>query len=43
MPKFWNYMFTFGRKVEENEFEFPGFSQRRTRHVNSDDFTQGVY
>jgi hypothetical protein len=30
MPTLWKYVFTFGRKSEENEFNFPGFSQRQT-------------
>jgi hypothetical protein len=29
-PQFWKYMFTFGRKDHENEFEFPQFRARRT-------------
>lgn len=41
MPPLWRYMLTFGRKSEENEFEFPRFGQRRTRTPNSNDFTQG--
>ncbi|KAE9377376.1 hypothetical protein N431DRAFT_194425 [Stipitochalara longipes BDJ] len=41
-PSFWRYMFTFGRKSEENEFEFPRFGQRRIRDPNSDSYTQGV-
>jgi hypothetical protein len=41
MPPFWKYIFTFGRKSEENEFEFPKFGQRRTRNPNADGFTQG--
>lgn len=28
MPPFWKCMFTFGRKSQENEFEFPGFRKR---------------
>jgi len=27
-PQFWKCVFTFGRKTEENEFEFPGFRAR---------------
>ncbi|OCK74722.1 hypothetical protein K432DRAFT_363217 [Lepidopterella palustris CBS 459.81] len=27
---FWKCVFTFGRKTDENEFEFPGFRARRT-------------
>jgi len=34
-PSFWKSMFTFGRKSEENEFEFPGFNCRKTRAGNS--------
>ncbi|KAE8444552.1 hypothetical protein EG329_014476 [Mollisiaceae sp. DMI_Dod_QoI] len=30
MPPFWKHMFTFGRKTEENEFQFPHFSRRHT-------------
>jgi len=41
MPSFWKYMFTFGRKSEENEFEFPRFGQRRTRDIGSKSSTQG--
>jgi hypothetical protein len=41
MPPFWRYVFTFGRKSEENEFEFPKFGQRRTRNPSADGFTQG--
>ena len=29
-PQFWKCVFTFGRKTEENEFEFPGFRVRNT-------------
>ncbi|KAH7323468.1 hypothetical protein BKA65DRAFT_69674 [Rhexocercosporidium sp. MPI-PUGE-AT-0058] len=29
-PNFWKFMFAFGRKSEENEFEFPGFNRRKT-------------
>jgi hypothetical protein len=25
-PQIWKYAFTFGRKYEENEFQFPGFA-----------------
>lgn len=32
-PKLWNCMFTFGRKSEENEFEFPGFRRRQIRQL----------
>ncbi len=41
MPLFWRYMFTFGRKSEENEFEFPGFGQRWTKDPSSNSSTQG--
>jgi len=30
-PQFWKFAFAFGRKFEENEFEFPGFRARHTR------------
>ena len=30
MPTLWKYVFTFGRKSQENEFNFPGFGQRQT-------------
>jgi hypothetical protein len=28
--QFWKFVFTFGRKWTENEFEFPGFRARRS-------------
>ncbi|KAH7323474.1 hypothetical protein BKA65DRAFT_555156 [Rhexocercosporidium sp. MPI-PUGE-AT-0058] len=34
-PSFWKCVLTFGRKSEENEFEFPGFSARRSRDRRS--------
>ncbi|KAH9211753.1 hypothetical protein DL95DRAFT_369317 [Leptodontidium sp. 2 PMI_412] len=34
-PNFWRCMFAFGRKSEENEFEFPGFNRRKTHAGNS--------
>jgi hypothetical protein len=33
----WNYVFTFGRKYEENEFEFPDFIARRPLARSSHD------
>ncbi|CZR67923.1 uncharacterized protein PAC_17822 [Phialocephala subalpina] len=30
MPPFWKHMFTFGRKIQENEFQFPHFARRST-------------
>jgi hypothetical protein len=30
MRTLWKYVFAFGRKSEENEFNFPGFGQRHT-------------
>lgn len=32
--EFWNCAFAFGRKCEENEFEFPSFRMRRTPSAN---------
>jgi hypothetical protein len=29
-PQLWKYVFAFGQKSEENEFDFPGFRQRRS-------------
>ncbi|PGH16149.1 hypothetical protein AJ79_01916 [Helicocarpus griseus UAMH5409] len=29
-PSFWNYVFAFGRKSQENEFAFPGFRGKTT-------------
>ena len=29
-PQFWKCVFTFGRRSEDHEFEFPGFRARRT-------------
>ncbi|KAG4422124.1 hypothetical protein IFR04_004751 [Cadophora malorum] len=34
-PNFWKCVFTFGRKSEENEFEFPGFNCRKARAEKS--------
>jgi len=36
LPQFWKCVFTFGRKCEENEFEFPAFRARRTPATMSD-------
>jgi hypothetical protein len=33
MPPFWKFMFTFGRKKEENEFQFPHFARRGTAGI----------
>ncbi|KAH8774172.1 hypothetical protein BGZ57DRAFT_763271 [Hyaloscypha finlandica] len=40
MPPFWRCVFTFGRKSEENEFEFPRFGQRRSRNPKSNSVIQ---
>jgi hypothetical protein len=34
MPPFWKFMFTFGRKSEENEFQFPHFARRRSGGIH---------
>jgi len=34
---FWRFVFTFGRKIAENEFEFPGFKRRRTHSAGGEE------
>jgi hypothetical protein len=41
MPNLWKYIFTFGRKSEENEFHFPGFGQRQTSQRSTGSATYG--
>lgn len=41
MPSFWKHVFTFGRKTEENEFLFPGFSRRKSPRKNCE-FVYGM-
>jgi hypothetical protein len=41
MPAFWKYVFTFGRKSEENEFNFPGFGQRQISQLRTGSGTYG--
>ncbi|CZR68126.1 uncharacterized protein PAC_18025 [Phialocephala subalpina] len=43
MPSFWKHVFTFGRKAEENEFQFPGFCHRRTGRNHNDFIYECAY
>lgn len=41
MPTFWKHIFTFGRKSEEHEYQFPHSSRRRSRGATPNIVTHG--